>query len=112
MSLEAIKIDNEDAFKFTIESKEYILTPEELKEIGFSNYIKELKLDDKELDFDHYRVLRKMYCKMDREYRKNGQLIHLSKYADRVWKQMNIDYFNEHRTYPTQRGKTYVKGED
>ena len=112
MSLEAIKIDDKDALKFTVEDKEYILTPEELREIGFSNYIKELELDDKELDFDHYRILRKMYCKMEREHRKKGHLTHLSKYADYAWRQMNVDYFDEHGAYPIQKGKTYVREED
>ena len=48
MSLEVIKtIGGEDAVKFTVEGVEYVLTPEELTEVGFSNYPKELKLDDK-----------------------------------------------------------------
>ena len=113
MSLEVIKtIGGEDAVKFTVEGVEYVLTPEELTEVGFSNYPKELKLDDKELAFDHYRILRRMYSKLAREAYKKGHLHHLAKYSSEAWVQMNQEYIAEHGAIPQQKGKTYVKSED
>jgi hypothetical protein len=110
MNLEAIKVEDRDAIKVTLdEDNEYILTPEELTEVGFSNYKKELELDEKELKFEHYRLLRKIYTKMSREYQKKGTLVHLAKYSNNAWMQMNEEYFKEHGKYPTQKGKTYVK---
>jgi len=110
MSLEAIEIDGRDAIKFKLNEKtEYILTSEELTEVGFSNYNKELELDDKELKFDHYRILRRMYCRGERNHRKQGKQLHVSKYSDTAWKYMNQEYFNEHGEYPKQKGSTYVR---
>lgn len=112
ISLEASVVKGKDVIIFKIDNLQYILTPPELTEIGFSKYIKNLEMDDKELTFDHYRLLRRLYNQMERSVRKTGTLIHLSKVSDKAWKEMNKEFFEKHGYYPEQKGKTYVKEDE
>lgn len=104
--------DGKDCIKFTFSQDRVLyLTIDEMLELSRGVRLKELSLGD-ELSFDELRQLRREFRKEERNYLKHGRLVHLAKYSDEMWKQMNEDYFKEHGRYPKQKGNSYVKPSD
>ena len=106
--IETIEKEGKECVRIVVVDKEYFLTEPELVSISRGIVLRELEFSGS-ITFEDYRLIKREYKRLERDYLKRGQMIHFSKYDDKVWKLITEEYEKEHGRYPEQKGYTYVK---